>query len=68
MCLHASQYSSPSTGQGELTDRERQVLNLMAQGSRNKEIAAELVISEATARTHVENIVAKLGVKAAWKR
>jgi DNA-binding NarL/FixJ family response regulator len=46
----------------ELTDRERQVLNLMAQGSRNKEIAAELAISEATARTHVENIVAKLGV------
>jgi two-component system, NarL family, response regulator len=46
----------------ELTDRERQVLNLMAQGLRNKEIAAELAISEATARTHVENIVAKLGV------
>lgn len=46
----------------ELTDRERQVLGLMAQGHRNKEIAADLLISEATARTHVENIVAKLGV------
>ena len=46
----------------ELTDRERQVLDLMANGSRNKEIATALLISEATARTHVENIVAKLGV------
>jgi two-component system, NarL family, response regulator len=46
----------------ELTDRERQVLSLMAQGSRNKEIASALAISEATARTHVENVVAKLGV------
>ncbi len=46
----------------ELTDRERQVLGLMAHGARNKEIATGLLISEATARTHVENIVAKLGV------
>jgi DNA-binding NarL/FixJ family response regulator len=46
----------------ELTERERQVLKLVAQGLRNKEIATELAISEATARTHVENIVAKLGV------
>jgi DNA-binding NarL/FixJ family response regulator len=46
----------------ELTDREREVLNLMARGMRNKEIGAELSITEATARTHVEKIVAKLGV------
>lgn len=46
----------------ELTDREREVLNLMARGLRNKEIGAALSISEATARTHVENVVAKLGV------
>jgi len=46
----------------ELTDREREVLSLMARGMRNKEIGAELSITEATARTHVEKIVAKLGV------
>lgn len=46
----------------ELTDREQEVLHLMARGLRNKEIGAELSISEATARTHVEKIVAKLGV------
>lgn len=46
----------------ELTDREREVLALLSRGYRNKEIGAELGISEATARTHVENVVAKLGV------
>ncbi|HYZ82856.1 MAG TPA: response regulator transcription factor [Bryobacteraceae bacterium] len=46
----------------ELTEREREVLELIARGLRNKEISAALLISEATARTHVENIVAKLGV------
>jgi two-component system, NarL family, response regulator len=45
----------------DLTDREREVLALLSRGHRNKEIAADLGISEATARTHVENIVAKLG-------
>jgi two-component system NarL family response regulator len=46
----------------ELTEREREVLLLVARGLRNKEIGAELGISEATTRTHVENIVAKLDV------
>jgi DNA-binding NarL/FixJ family response regulator len=46
----------------ELTPREREVLQEMAQGLRNKEIAARLNISEATTRTHVDNIVVKLGV------
>ncbi|AXC13851.1 two-component response regulator [Acidisarcina polymorpha] len=45
----------------ELTPREREVLLEMAQGLRNKEIAARLNISEATTRTHVDNIVGKLG-------
>jgi DNA-binding NarL/FixJ family response regulator len=45
-----------------LTARERQILLLVAQGKANKEIAAELVISERTARTHVSNILAKLGL------
>ncbi len=43
-----------------LTEREREILSLVAQGKANKEIAAELVISERTARTHVSNILSKL--------
>ena len=45
-----------------LTAREREILVLVAQGKANKEIAGELVISERTARTHVSNILAKLGL------
>ena len=43
-----------------LTEREVEVLRLVAQGRSNQEIAEELVISEATARTHVSNILRKL--------
>ena len=43
-----------------LTDREVEVLRLVARGRSNQEIAEELVISEATARTHVSNILRKL--------
>jgi DNA-binding NarL/FixJ family response regulator len=46
----------------ELSPRERRVLNLLARGVRTKEIAAELVISPETARTHVQNILGKLSV------
>lgn len=45
-----------------LTEREHQVLVLVAQGQANKEIARDLGISERTARTHVSNILAKLGL------
>jgi DNA-binding NarL/FixJ family response regulator len=44
----------------ELTIRELEVLRLVGAGKANKEIAAELSISERTARTHVSNILAKL--------
>jgi NarL family two-component system response regulator LiaR len=43
-----------------LTERELDVVRLIAKGQSNKEIAAELVISEATVRTHVSNILGKL--------
>lgn len=43
-----------------LTEREVEVLRLVAQGRSNQEIADELVISEATVRTHVSNILSKL--------
>jgi DNA-binding NarL/FixJ family response regulator len=45
-----------------LTERETEVLAELAKGKSNKEIAAELVIAEKTVRTHVSNILGKLGV------
>ena len=45
-----------------LTGRELEVLGLVGAGKANKEIAAELVISERTARTHVSNVLRKIGV------
>jgi DNA-binding NarL/FixJ family response regulator len=45
-----------------LSSREREVLELVAHGSRNKEIARKLFISEFTVKRHVQNILAKLDV------
>ncbi len=46
-----------------LTDRERQVLALVAEGASNQQIGRALFISERTARTHVSNILMKIGVR-----
>jgi DNA-binding NarL/FixJ family response regulator len=45
----------------ELTERELEVLHLLAQGMPNKEIAAQLIISERTVKFHVSSIMGKLG-------
>jgi len=46
----------------ELTDREREILQLLAEGMRNDGIAQKLFISPQTVQTHVRNLLAKLGV------
>ena len=51
----------------DLTDRERQILELLAQGKRNDDIAQELFISPQTVQTHVRNLLAKLGVHSKLK-
>ncbi|HZW30240.1 MAG TPA: LuxR C-terminal-related transcriptional regulator [Isosphaeraceae bacterium] len=44
-----------------LTDREHQILRLLAQGATTRQIAASLVLSTGTVRTHIQHILAKLG-------
>lgn len=54
--------SAPDAGdRPALTKREREILSLIVEGSDNKEIAAELVISPETVKTHVSTVLEKLG-------
>lgn len=48
---------------GDLSDREVEVLQLMARGLSNQEIASELFVSNTTVKTHVSHILTKLGVR-----
>ncbi len=50
-------------GLDDLTEREREVLELVAQGLNNDELAERLFISKATARTHVSHILLKVGAR-----
>lgn len=52
-----------AAGSEALSGREREVLELVAKGTSNREIAAELFISEATVKTHLTHVFAKLGAK-----
>jgi two-component system, NarL family, response regulator LiaR len=54
---------TPEVAPTTLTDRETDVLRLLAGGKANKEIAAELMIGEKTVKTHVSSILNKLGVQ-----
>jgi two-component system, NarL family, response regulator LiaR len=57
---HAAAQPSPSSY--DLTEREREVLALMVAGLNNSEIAEKLVVSPSTIKSHVSNILGKLGV------
>jgi DNA-binding NarL/FixJ family response regulator len=57
LSLRADSRGAPDA---ELTTRELEILRLLGAGKNNKEIAAELLISERTTRTHVSNILRKL--------
>jgi DNA-binding NarL/FixJ family response regulator len=56
--------SAPSfLKQADLTDREIEVLRLIATGATNREIAEQLVISEGTVKNHISNILSRLGLR-----
>jgi DNA-binding NarL/FixJ family response regulator len=59
----ATRRAAPSSNPAVvLTTREREILSLIGEGLRNPEIAAHLVISEATVKTHINNLFAKAGI------
>ena len=55
--------AQPAALPDDLTQREGEVLSLIARGLSNREIAATLVVSEATVKTHINHVFAKIGVR-----
>ena len=58
----------PTRGSSALTDRESEVLRLMSRGRSNAEIAADLYLGEATVKTYVGRVLAKLGARIGCRR
>jgi DNA-binding NarL/FixJ family response regulator len=66
VALEASSPVTPHPGQAAvdtLSAREREILVGLARGRTNRELAEELIVSEATVKTHVSNLLTKLGVR-----
>jgi DNA-binding NarL/FixJ family response regulator len=55
--------AQPAAGLAELTERELEIMRLVAEGLSNAEIAGRLVISPLTAKTHVSNVLRKVGCR-----
>jgi NarL family two-component system response regulator LiaR len=60
--MHEVAAATPTAHRTDLTSRERDVIRLIARGMSNREIARELDVAEKTVKTHVSNILAKLGL------
>jgi DNA-binding NarL/FixJ family response regulator len=61
--IAAVHHDGQAPGVEQLTARERDVLALIGEGRSNREIAQELTVTEKTVKTHVSNILRKLGVR-----
>ena len=63
LVAHHARQGSRGLAEANLTDREAEVLRLVAQGMSNSEIAAALLLGLETVKTHVRNVLAKLGAR-----
>lgn len=61
--MHWASYTDSAQAESALSERETEVLTLIAQGASNKEIAQETFLSEGTVKSHVSHIMAKLRVE-----
>ena len=59
----ADENAEPSESPESLTEREREILRLLASGYSNREIARALLVVEGTVKNHVSSILAKMGVR-----